>query len=110
MSRPPRLWISSATPAKGEIIRVRVQIQHVMESGFRLDWNGAPLERNLLTRFEARLNETLLMEWEPGASISQNPYVEFAFAARESGTLRMLWLDDRGMRLEAEREIILSPA
>ncbi len=108
MSRPPRIWMSSATPAKGEIVRVRAQIQHVMESGLRLDLDGSPIPRRMLTRFEAMFNGALLMEWLPEIGISQNPYIEFTFAARESGTLRMVWRDDQGLKLEAEREIALA--
>ena len=37
MSKPPRVWVSSATPRKGEVLRVRAQIEHVMESGQRQD-------------------------------------------------------------------------
>ena len=108
MSRPPRIWISTATPVKGEIVRVRAQMQHPMESGLRLDWNGQPLARHMLTSFEARFGEALLMEWTPGIAIAQNPYVEFTFAARREGVLRMIWRDDQGMVLEAEREITLT--
>ena len=36
-SKPPRVWISNASPKKGEVLRVRAQIDHVMESGLRTD-------------------------------------------------------------------------
>lgn len=105
MSRPPRIWISNETPAKDEIVRVRAQIVHIMESGFRVDANGDQIPANILTGFTATLGDTLLMEWQPETAISQNPYLEFTFAARQSGTLRMVWTDETGVVAEAEREI-----
>ena len=47
----------------------------------------------------------LLFTWEPGISISQNPYIEFTFLARESGDLNFLWKDDTGETLMAKKPI-----
>ncbi|WP_280189933.1 thiosulfate oxidation carrier complex protein SoxZ [Delftia sp. PS-11] len=105
MSKPPRVWVSSATPRKGEVLRVRAQIEHVMESGLRQDAEGRIRPRNIVTRFEARLGQALLFAWEPGISVSQNPYIEFTFVARESGELNMLWKDDQGQTISASKGI-----
>lgn len=105
MARPPRIWISTETPAAGEVVRVRAQIVHVMESGFRLDAQGQPIPEDLLTGFTAKLDDALLMEWLPETAISQNPYIEFTFVARASGTLRMVWTDASGVVAEAERAL-----
>lgn len=103
--KPPRVWISNASPKKGEVLRVRAQIEHVMESGLRTDDAGRIRPRNIVTRFEARLGQALLFAWEPGISISQNPYIEFTFLARESGELRLLWKDDAGQTASAAKAI-----
>lgn len=108
MTRPPRIWLSNETPAANEIVRVRAQIVHPMESGFRVDAIGQTMPRNILTGFTASLGDRLLMEWIPETAISQNPYIEFTFAARKSGTLRMVWTDKSGLVAEAEREITLA--
>ena len=108
MARPPRIWISNEAPAPGEIVRVRAQIVHIMESGFRMDANGDAIPPDLLTGFTAKLGDTLLLEWLPETAISQNPYIEFTFAARQSGTLRMVWTDDGGVVAEAEKEITVA--
>ena len=106
MSKPPRIWISNAAPKKGEVLRVRAQIEHVMESGLRTDpATGAIRPRNIITRFEARLGQALLFAWEPGISIAQNPYIEFTFLARESGELRLFWKDDAGQSVSATKAI-----
>ena len=103
--KPPRVWISNASPKKGEVLRVRAQIEHVMESGLRTDEAGKIRPRNIVTRFEARLGPTLLFAWEPGIAVSQNPYIEFTFLARESGELRMQWKDDTGQSVNASKGI-----
>lgn len=105
MARPPRIWISNETPAAGEIVRVRAQMVHVMESGFRVDATGQTIPENILTGFTAALGDAVLLEWLPETAIAQNPYIEFTFAARETGTLRMAWSDSSGVIAEAEKEI-----
>ena len=109
MSKPPRIWVSNATPKKGEVVRVRAQMEHVMESGLRTDpASGKVRPRNIVNRFEARLGSALLFTWEPGISIAQNPYIEFTFLARESGELNMLWKDEQGQTLNAQKAITVS--
>ncbi len=107
MQKPPRIWISNATPKQGELVRVRAQIEHTMESGLRTDAAGQIRPRNIVTRFEARLGPTLLLAWEPGISVAPNPYIEFTFLARESGELHLLWKDDAGQTLSAQKTITL---
>ena len=106
--KPPRVWISNASPKKGEVLRVRAQIEHVMESGLRQDEAGKIRPRNIVTRFEARLGDALLFAWEPGISVAQNPYIEFTFLARESGELRLHWKDDTGQTASASKAISVS--
>lgn len=105
MANPPRIWISNETPAMGEILRVRAQISHVMESGLRLDAAGQPIPRDTLVRFTAHLGEALIMEWQPGTAVSENPYIEFTFRAGESAELHMVWEDATGVIGEAARQI-----
>ena len=109
MNKPPRVWVSNASPKKGEVLRVRAQMEHVMESGLRTDpATGKVRPRNIVSRFEARLGNALLFSWEPGISIAQNPYIEFTFLARESGELNMLWKDEQGQTLTAQKAIAVS--
>ena len=104
-NKPPRIWVSNATPKKGEVVRVRAQIEHIMESGLRTDAHGKVRPRNIMNHFEARLGDALLFTWDPGISISQNPYIEFTFLARDSGDLNFLWKDEAGQTLTAKKEI-----
>lgn len=109
MQKPPRIWVSNANPKKGEVLRVRAQIEHIMESGLRTDpATGKIRPRNIVTRFEAKLGSSLLFAWEPGISIAQNPYIEFTFLARTSGELNMVWKDDAGQSVSAQKTITVA--
>ena len=106
--KAPRIWVSNANPKAGDVLRVRAQMEHVMESGLRTDpATGKVRPRNILSHFEARLDDALLFAWTPGISIAQNPYIEFTFLARESGELHLHWKDDTGQALSAQKTITL---
>jgi sulfur-oxidizing protein SoxZ len=40
--------------------------------------------------------------------VAQNPYIEFTFLARQSGTLHFHWKDDGGQTLKAEKAITVA--
>lgn len=109
MNKPPRIWISNPNPKAGEVVRVRAQMEHVMETGLRIDpATHQPRPRHIVTFFEAKLAGKPIFEWNLGTSISQNPYIEFTFKARQSGDLTMLWKDDQGQTLTASKPITVS--
>ncbi|MEZ7828673.1 thiosulfate oxidation carrier complex protein SoxZ [Brachymonas denitrificans] len=108
MIKPPRIWISNATPAKGERVRVRAQVTHRMETGLRNDDGGKAILRNIVNRFEASLGGQPLFEWNPQISVAIDPYIEFVFVADKSGTLNMVWTDDAGTKQTAARDVTVA--
>ena len=108
MIRPPRIWISNATPKKGEKVRVRAQTTHRMETGLRSDDSGKTILRNIVNKFEASLGGQKLFVWNPEISVAIDPYIEIEFVASKSGTLSMVWTDDAGNTQTAARELKLS--
>ena len=109
MNKPARVWVSNEKPKAGDILRVRAQMEHVMETGLRTDpATGQPRPRHIVTHFEAKLAGKLIFEWDLGTSVAQNPYIEFTFKARQSGELALLWKDDKGATLTASKTITLS--
>ena len=107
-NQKPRIWVSNANPTKGEIVKVRAVIVHRMEAGLRLNPEGQAVARNIINKFTASFKEQLLFTWEPETAISQNPYLEFTFVAKESGTLAMSWEDDAQKTFSSETEITIS--
>ncbi|HLU19909.1 MAG TPA: thiosulfate oxidation carrier complex protein SoxZ [Pusillimonas sp.] len=104
----PRIWISSDTPQAGDTVRVRVLVEHRMESGMRVGPDGATIARNIISRFECKFDDDLLFVWQPETAISQNPYLEFTFVARQSGELNMRWMDDAGAVIEGKKTLTVS--
>lgn len=104
----PRIWISTDTPKAGEVVRVRALIQHRMETGLRANAEGKAIPRNIVNKFEARLDGELLFAWAPETAISQNPYIEFTFVARESGELQMKWVDDEGTVIAGSKALAVA--
>lgn len=107
-NQKPRIWVSNANPESGETIRVRAVIVHRMETGLRLNSEGETISRNIINKFTATFNDQLLFKWEPETAIAQNPYLEFTFVVRNSGTLSMLWEDDEQQVISSETEITVN--
>lgn len=101
----PRIWISNAKPKTGELVRVRALVEHRMESGLRLNKEGQAVPRNIIHDFKATFNGEPLFNWQPETAISQNPYIEFTFVARQSGALEMSWTDDQGSVINGQTEL-----
>lgn len=81
---------------KGEIVAVRIAIQHPMESGFRHDDLGRAIPKNVINRLTCRYNGAEIFRAEMSSGIAANPYLQFYTVAEASGTLEFDWMDDEG--------------
>jgi sulfur-oxidizing protein SoxZ len=79
---------------RGELVEVRLSIQHAMETGFRLDANGQRIPRNAVHSLVCRYNGVEVFRATLGTGIAANPYLRFFTRAVESGDLEFWWLDD----------------
>lgn len=81
---------------RGEVIELRATIAHPMETGLRVDGQGRPVRRDILTRFTCRYNAEVVFaaEWHP--AIAANPQVRFFTVATTSGRLEFSWEGDHG--------------
>lgn len=104
----PRVWVSNRTPKQGSIVTVKAMVIHPMETGLRKNALSQPIPRNIIETFECSLAGERLMTWELHPSVSQNPYLEFKFIARQSGEMKMVWIADDGLRIEAVETITVS--
>ena len=85
-----------ATPRRGEPFEVRATLGHAMENGLRPDNYGNVVPRNLVTRFECRLDGVLVFSADLYPAIAANPYLAFWVRADGPATLRFEWLGDNG--------------
>ena len=83
---------------QGELMTIRIAIQHPMETGFRYDHMGRPIPKNVVNTLICRYNGVEVFRAEMGSGISANPYLQFYTRAVASGELVLEWVDDAGER------------
>ena len=82
----------------GEVMTVRVAVQHPMETGFRYDNMGKSIPKNVINTLVCRYNGVEVFRAELGSGIAANPYLQFFVRAQTSGKLAFEWVDDAGER------------
>lgn len=87
-----------ATAKAGEVIEVRITIQHPMETGFRFELGGRPIPKNVINSLLVRYNGAQIFRAEMGSGIAANPYLQFNTVAKASGEIEIAWVDDDGNR------------
>jgi len=79
---------------RGELVEVRIVIQHPMETGFRRDADGSRVARNAIHSLACRYNGAEVFRATLSTGIAANPFLRFFLRAGESGDLDFWWLDD----------------
>ena len=91
---------------RGDVIEVRILIQHPMETGYRHDDVGHLIKRNVINVLSCRYAGVEVFRADLSSGISANPYVQFYTVAEASGDLEFTWVDDEGQR-GSERQAIV---
>jgi sulfur-oxidizing protein SoxZ len=81
---------------RDEVFEVRTLVSHRMESGHRLDGQGAPIPRHIIRRFACLLNGREVFAADLHPAIASDPYLTFHLRAEEGGELTFVWVDDYG--------------
>ena len=79
---------------RGELVEVRIVIQHPMETGFRRDADGRRVARNAIHSLACRYNGAEVFRATLSTGIAANPFLRFFMLAVETGDLDFWWLDD----------------
>ena len=93
---------------RGDLIEVRIIIQHPMESGFRYDSMGRQTPRNVIDRFECRYGGAVVFRAALGAGIAANPYLRFFVRAGESGEIECSWVDSENVAGAASATVTIA--
>ncbi|MDT7835888.1 thiosulfate oxidation carrier complex protein SoxZ [Aquabacterium sp. OR-4] len=88
---------------RGELVQLRLTIGHPMEVGLRWQGDGNMTPRNILTRFECRLDGTPVFTADLYQAVAANPYIAFWLRAERSGLLEFTWSGDYGFRHQEHR-------
>ena len=94
-----------AKAGRGEIIEIKVLIQHEMETGFRVGTNGNTIPRDIITDFVCKYNGEEIFRAELFPAIAANPFFAFSTIATKSGTLSFEWSGDNGFSATESAEI-----
>jgi sulfur-oxidizing protein SoxZ len=91
-----------------EAFEVRATVAHAMETGYRTSDAGARLPRDIVRRFECRLDGELVFAADLFAAISANPYLAFWLRAARSGELSFTWRGDNGFEHSETRPLAVA--
>ena len=94
--------------ALGEVITVRLLIQHGMETGYRQDMDGRVIARNVIRLVRCELGGVEVFRAEPSSGISANPFFEFSLRVAEAGNWLVQWEDDAGIQGELRQAMPLA--
>lgn len=81
---------------RNEVIEIKALMRHPMETGYRMDDMGRPIERHIVQRFRVRYLDEEVFSIDLTQGVAANPFFAFFTRAVESGTLEFEWEDDRG--------------
>jgi len=99
--------VTGDAAGRGEIIEIKTLIQHPMETGYRLDSNGARIPRDIINRFACTYNGEEVFRVELFPAIAANPFIAFSTIATETGELVFTWTDDDGQTQTESRRITI---
>jgi sulfur-oxidizing protein SoxZ len=94
-----------AEARRGELVEIRVLIQHPMETGYRTDDTGRRIARNTIRTVTCRYEGVEVFRADLSSGIAANPYLQFTTVAEASGTLEFEWVDDAGVQESARHSI-----
>jgi sulfur-oxidizing protein SoxZ len=83
---------------RGQPGELRVTLAHPMENGLRHDGFGNVVPRNIVTRFECKLDGQPVFSADLYTAIAANPYLAFWLRADGPGTLSFEWWGDWGFQ------------
>jgi sulfur-oxidizing protein SoxZ len=85
-----------AMAKKGEILEIRIIVQHDMESGFRHTETGQRIPRDIIRDFRCTYGGVEVFRVELHPAMGANPLIVFTTTATESGILEFKWSGDNG--------------
>lgn len=96
------------TAQRGEIVEIRTLISHTMETGYRRDYLGKTLPRDIITEFKCTYNGAEVCRATFHPAIAANPYISFPVRITESGTLQFTWTGDNGFTQTESAQITVA--
>ncbi len=93
---------------RNDVVEIRTLISHPMETGYRRNKYGEKLPRHIIVRFAVEYLGQQVFSAEFGPGVAANPYLSFFLRFVESGTVVLVWEDDKQQRWESVHEVEVS--
>lgn len=87
-----------ARARRGDIVQIRIAIQHPMETGYRPDHFGRTIPKNVINTLTCRHNGSEVFRAEMGSGVAANPLLQFYVRVEAAGEFVFDWIDDSGAR------------
>ncbi len=82
----------------GQVVKVRMLVQHPMDTGYLQDFSGKLVPRNVIQWLTCTLGGQEVFRVETSSGVSANPYFEFFVRATQTGEFKIEWIDDKGAK------------
>lgn len=93
---------------RGELVEVRVLVQHAMESGQRRDASGAIVPRKILNRLAVRYGDREVLSARLEPAMAANPLFTFFLRADATGMIELTWTDDDASVHRSEHKLTVA--
>jgi sulfur-oxidizing protein SoxZ len=91
---------------KGDIVDVRVLMNHPMETGQRKDGAGNLIPVHFIQEIAVKLNGKTVIDAQISQAVSRNPVFSFRVKGAKPGDkLEISWLDNKGERNSTETSL-----
>ncbi|MCL4491486.1 MAG: thiosulfate oxidation carrier complex protein SoxZ [Nitrospirae bacterium] len=105
-TQKPRIILKPKTPKKGDIIEVRVKIEHPQDIGGRKDRiTGKILPRHYITKIETFWDNEPLCSYDATPGLSSDPILAFKLKVDRSAPLKVVMTCNVGNRFENVMDI-----
>ena len=94
---------------RGDLVEVRIVIQHPMETGFRRAAQGERVPRNAIHSLVCRYHGAEVFRATLSTGIAANPFLRFFLRATQSGELDFWWLDEDEVQGTVQTHLVVSP-
>jgi sulfur-oxidizing protein SoxZ len=81
------------TAAPGEIVAIKILIQHPMETGFRTGSDGALVPRDIIETVVCLYRGEEVFRADLFPAVAANPFLGFHLRAEETGEVAFVWTD-----------------
>lgn len=93
----------------GDVVKVRLLVQHPMDTGYLQDLLGKVVPRNVIGLLTCNLGSQEVFRVEPSSGVSANPLFEFFVRATETAEMSVQWVDDRGNKGRLQQTMTVLP-